>query len=239
MRAMALPHTCTDCTIRDASLCGSLDDEELRALNTLGERRHYPRGSAVIRAGEESAICGNILSGTLKLATSTSDGREQIVGLLHRAEFVGHPYAEKSGHSVEALTNVELCVFPRSQFQRVMEDHVRLERLLLQRTLAALEEARARMLLLGRKSAGERVADFLLEMTRKAGENGCRPSPAGPLTFDLPLTRGQMADVLGLTIETVSRHLTKLKKAGVIALSGARTVTISDQRALEALSEAA
>lgn len=230
---------CSDCAVRDAALCGSLEDGELHALNSIGERRQYPRGSTIIWAGDDSVICANLLTGVLKLATSTLDGREQIVGLLYPADFVGRPYADEAENTVEALTDVELCVFPRRSFERVLKDHVRMERLLLQRTLAALQDARARMLMLSRKSASEKVADFLLEMAGRVGDHGCRSTPGGPLTFDLPLTRGQMADVLGLTIETVSRQLTRLKTSGIISLPGARAVTISDQRALESIAAAA
>jgi CRP/FNR family transcriptional regulator len=76
-------------------------------------------------------------------------------------------------------------------------------------------------------------------MAVRAGEKGCRANAEGPMTFDLPLTRGQIADVLGMTIETVSRQLTKLKADGIIALPGARAVTISDRAALAARAEAA
>jgi CRP/FNR family transcriptional regulator len=234
---MGIASICADCRVRDAALCGSLHDEELQALKAPGERRRYPKGSTVIWAGDESVICANVLSGMLKLVVSTADGREQIVGLLYPADFVGRPYAEEADYTVQALTDVELCVFPRWRFQQILEDHVHMERLLLQRTLGALKEARARMLMLGRRSAGERIADFLIEMARKVGGGGCRGMADGPITFDLPLTRGQIADVLGLTIETVSRHFTKLKLAGIVNLPGPRAVTISDWRALEALAE--
>lgn len=108
-----------------------------------------------------------------------------------------------------------------------------MERLLLQRTFAALEEARGRMLMLARSSAGEKVAALLLGMADRAAGSGCSASAAGPVTFDLPLSRGQIADVLGLSIETVSRQMTGLKDAGIVALPGVRAVTIRDRPALE------
>jgi CRP/FNR family transcriptional regulator len=230
---------CASCAVRDEALCGSLDDRELSALNSLGQRRRVAAGSTVIWAGDESVICANLLSGVLKMAASTADGREQIVGLLYAADFVGQPYAGQADFTITALTDAELCVFPREPFERVLEDHTRMEHLLLQRTLKALTEARGRMLTLARKSAGEKVAGLLLDMAARAGASGCHASAGGSVAFDLPLTRGQMADVLGLTIETVSRQLTKLKEARVIGLNGARGVTISDQRALSARAEAA
>ena len=231
---MIPPQICADCAVRDRALCGSLDDRELRALNELGQRRHVGRGQTVAWAGEEAVICGNILSGVLKLVASTADGREQIVGLLYPADFFGQPYAVQTDFTVVALTDADLCVFPRAGFERVLEDHQRMERLLLQRTFASLNEARGRMLVLARKSAGEKVAGFLLDMAARAGETGCRAGPQGPVTFDLPLTRGQIADVLGMTIETVSRQLTRMKESGLIRLPGGRAITISDQAALVA-----
>ncbi|MEG3164386.1 Crp/Fnr family transcriptional regulator [Sphingomonas sp. PB2P19] len=236
---MASPDPCIDCAVRDQALCASLSNAELETLDTLGRRQHVGRGETVIWAGDESIICANLLSGVLKLVAATSDGREQIVGLLYPADFVGQAHAGTADFTITALTDAELCVFPRAGFQRVLEDHGRMERLLLQRTLAALSAARGRMLSLARKSAEEKVADFLLEMASHAMNTGCRATPDGPLTFDLPLTRGQIGDVLGLTIETVSRQMTRLKAAGVIGLPGGRAVTISDQGALQIRAHAA
>ena len=197
---MIVTDICADCAVRDQALCGSLTDRELGALNTLGRRQKVARGETVIWAGAESVICANLLSGVLKLTASTPDGREQTVGLLYPADFVGRPYAGEADVTVTALTDAELCVFPRSPFEKVLEDHVRMERLLLQRTFTALEEARRRMLMLARSSAGEKVAALLL----------------------------------GMSIETVSRQMTALKDAGIVALPGIRAVTIRDRPALEA-----
>lgn len=231
---MLAAQTCSDCAVRDRALCASLDDKELGALNALGQKRHLERGQTLQWAGEESLVCANLLSGVLKLSANTPDGREQVVGLLYPADFVGRPWAELADFTVTALGDAELCVFPRGPFERVLEDHARMERLLLQRTLAALDEARARMLTLARLSAREKVAGLLIDLADRA--QGCRATAFGPVTFDLPLTRGEMAEVLGLTIETVSRQLTKLKTEGAINLMGARGITIRDRGMLEAAS---
>ena len=236
---MALTDICADCAVRDRSLCGSLDSSELRALNSLSQRRSVKRGQAIAWAGDEAVICGNLLEGVLKLVATTADGREQIVGLLYPADFFGQPFAGETDFDIVALTDAELCVFPRPAFERVLDDYHRMERLLLQRTLDSLTEARERILVLARKSAGEKVAGFLLDMAARAGETGCRATVAGPVTFDLPLSRGQIADVLGMTIETVSRQFSKLKTEGIIALPGVRAITISDRAALVACAEAA
>lgn len=225
---------CADCAVRDRSLCGSLSDAELAELNRLGRRRHVARDETIAWAGAENLVCANLLSGVLKLTAASADGREQTVGLLYPADFVGTPFTDQVDFTITALTDAELCVFPREPFEHVLTDHVAMERLLLQRVLTALGEARGRMLSLARGSAGEKVAGFLLDMSKRAAATGCRATPFGPLTFDLPLSRGEMAAVLGLTIETASRQMTKLKTDRVIALPGGRAVTILDATALAA-----
>lgn len=224
---------CSDCAVRDRALCSSLSDAELESLNRIGRRHSVARGETLIWAGDETLSCANLLSGVLKLSATMADGREQIVGLLYPADFVGRPYAGHADFTVTALTDAALCVFPRKPFEQLLEDHARMERLLLQRTLAALDEARARMLTLGRKTAEERIAGFLIDMAARMGSAG-----DGRMMFELPLTRTEMADALGLTIETVSRQLSRLKAAGMIALPGGRVVEIVDATALRARADA-
>jgi CRP/FNR family transcriptional regulator len=227
-----MERVCAACQVRDQALCSSLTDSELASLTAIGRHRHLSRGQTLVWAGEEALVCANLLSGVLKLSATTSDGREQIVGLLYPADFVGRPYAGEAEHTVTALTDAQLCVFPRRAFEEALENHVHMERLLLRRTLAALDDARARMLMLGRKTAEEKVAGFLLDMAgHLAGRD--RQADGELIDFELPLTRAQIADVLGLTIETVSRQLTRLKQAGLIALPAGRSVTIRDGAALE------
>ncbi len=234
---MILADACSDCSVRDQSLCGTLSDDELGSLNRLGRRRRLARDETIAWAGDDNLICANLLSGVLKLSSSGADGREQIVGLLYPADFVGRPFADQVDYNVTALTDAELCVFPREPFERVLADHARMERLLLQRVLAALGEARGRIVTLGRGSARAKVSGFLLDMADRMASAGCKAAPAGPLTFDLPLARGEMADLLGLTIETVSRQMTSLKRSGIIALPGGRAITILDRAALRARAE--
>jgi len=226
---MGAPSLCIDCLVRDQSLCASLTDAELIGLNSVSRHRSLPQGTTLLWAGEDSIICGNLISGVLKMTAAASDGREQIVGLLYPADFFGRAQAGEMQFSVTALIDSELCVFPRERFQRALEDHVRMERALLRRTLDALDEARGRMLLLARGTAEERVSGFLLQMANRAATQDNRHEAV----VELPLSRGQIADVLGLTIETVSRQISRLKLAGVIALPGGRQIAILDRPALE------
>jgi CRP/FNR family transcriptional regulator len=225
---------CADCSVRHQSLCGSLDDAELAEFNRIGRRRRLVAGENIVWAGGESLVCGNVLSGVLKLSASTPDGREQIVGLLFPADFIGRPYSDATDFSICALSEAELCLFPRGPFEQLLGRNAGMERALLKRTLTALDQTRLRMVMLSRQSADVKVAAFLLDMAARAQSNACRATVDGPLTFDLPLTRGQIADVLGLTIETVSRQMTKFKAAAIIALPTVRGVTIRDWSALRA-----
>lgn len=224
---------CAECAVREAALCSSLADDALRHLNQIGRRQRIARGETMAWAGSDSLVCATLLSGVLKLSAATSDGREQIVGLHFPSDFIGRPYADTIPFTVSALTDAELCVVPRDRFEAMLASNAAMERLLLQRTFAALDATRARLLILSRSTAAEKVAGFVLSMAERArGISDFQALPGGPVTFELPLTRGQIADVLGLTIETVSRQLSKLKGAGVLALPGVRSVTIRDAAAL-------
>jgi len=229
---MTRDQICSDCAVRHRALCGALGDEELTALNGIGRRRRLRRGEAFAWSGEPNGSCANLLSGVLKLTAATPDGRELAVGIQYPADFVGQPFAETRDYTITAVSDAELCVFPRPPFERVVGDHPPLERQLLLRTLGMLDDSRRQMLMLGRRSAQEKVAGFLLDCAARAGSKASRAYADGPLTIELPVSRGEMAELLGLTIETVSRQLTKLRAAGIIATPGVRTITIRDSAAL-------
>jgi CRP/FNR family transcriptional regulator, anaerobic regulatory protein len=227
---------CDTCVIRNRAICAALETGELAALNTIGRRRILAAGESLIWEGEESVLVANVIEGVLKLSTGTEDGREQIVGVVYPSDFIGQPFASTIGHSVTALTDAKVCVFACKDFEVFAREHPALEHKLLQRTLAELDRTRRWMLLLGRKSAGEKVATFLLDMSERLVEPGCSDAVGvGPLRrFSLPFSRQQVADVLGLTIETVSRQFTRLKAEGVINLPSRREVQIIDRGALVA-----
>ncbi len=226
---------CAECSVRDRALCGTLSDAELVGLNRIGRRRRLAAGETLTLAGDRADACGNVLSGALKLTAATADGREQIVGTLFPSDFIGRPFAERVDFTVTALTGSEICSFPRGPFERLMEDHAALERELLNHAFGVLAAARTQMLTLARRSAREKVAGFLLDMASRSGAQASRATSEAPVTFALPLNRGEIADLLGLTIETVSRQITKLKAAGLIALPSVRGVTIRNEAALRAI----
>ena len=227
--------SCEHCLVRNRAICSALDSEEINALNAIGRHRVLTPGQSLIWEDDESILVANVMEGVLKLSTGTEDGREQIVGVVYPSDFIGRPFGGKTGHSVTALTEARVCVFNRRDFDDFARKHPALEHKLLERTLNELERTRSWMLLLGRKSASEKIATFLLDMADRLVEPGCSTMFNGPLQrFELPFSRQQVADVLGLTIETVSRQLTRLKSEGVIDLPSRREIEILDREELAA-----
>ena len=225
---------CDTCLVRNRAICAALDAKEIQALNTIGRRRKLEAGESLIWEGDDSLLVANVIEGVLKLSTGTEDGREQIVGVVYPSDFIGRPFGATTRHSVTALTDANVCVFSRSDFDNFAADHPALEHKLLKRTLAELDRTRRWMLLLGRKNAEEKLATFLLDMSERLVDPACgNPDQASLTSFDLPFSRQQVADVLGLTIETVSRQFTRLKNDGVVDLPSRRAVTILDRQALD------
>ncbi len=230
---------CSQCVVRNRAICAGLLPDELELLGRLGRKLMVERGQTVMWEGDESLIVANVITGVLKISMSISDGREQIVGVVFPSDFIGRPFGKEGAYSVTALTNAELCTFTRSAFDSFARAHPELEHKLLSRTLDELDRAREWMLLLGKKSADERIATLLLEMSTRLSEQGCHTQFDALNRFDLPLDRQQIGDLLGLTIETVSRQLTKLKVKGLIDLPDRKHVIINDRSRLSILAMAA
>jgi CRP/FNR family transcriptional regulator len=214
-----VPVDCDRCPVRTDAICCALDMGDLSRLHDLGRRVQVKRGQTLAWEGDEAVIVGNVITGILKLSAMTGDGREQIVGLVFPSDFVGRPFGKDNRYSVTALSDATLCIFRRHAFDAFAAAHPGIEQALLRRTLDELDRARRWMLLLGRKTATERVASLLIEMIERLG------GTCGE-TISLPLSRQQMGDLLGLAIETVSRTLTRLRTAGIIGLPPGRKLVV-------------
>ncbi|PLP57684.1 transcriptional regulator [Mesorhizobium loti] len=227
-----IPVLCQACEARHRGVCGALDSDQLVALAKSSSKQTIVSGAELVGDMETVDHYSNVLAGVVKLTKTLSDGRQQIVGLQFAPDFLGRPFKTESAVNAEAATNVSLCSFPKAAIERMLKQSPELEHRLLRQTLKELDEARDWMLTLGRKTASEKVASFLLlianhiDPTMNEGEE--------KVTFDLPLTRADIADFLGLTIETVSRQLTKLRADGVISIENNRHVTVARRERLEA-----
>jgi CRP/FNR family transcriptional regulator len=222
---------CGDCPIRHRAVCARCETDELEQLEKMKFYRSFQAGQTVIWSGDRMDFVASVVSGIATLTQTMEDGRRQMVGLLLPSDFVGRPGRAEANYDVTAISDLVMCCFRRKPFEDMMLATPHVNQRLLEMTLDELDAAREWMLLLGRKTAREKIASLLAILARR--DVALRPrSRAGALRFDLPLTREQMADYLGLTIETVSRQISALRRDGLIQLEGTRQVTVPDIRRL-------
>ncbi len=224
---------CLSCDARGESVCNAIDDAHLGRLAELAVVSEVQPGQTFIEEGDPADSFFNLTAGSAKLFKLMADGRRQITGFVGRGHFLGLAVSATYAFSAEAIEPVRLCRFSRSRLFRLLGEFPALERRLLERAATELVAAQEQMLLLGRKTARERVASFL-ESLRRAGDEAVLCGHAG-LTLALPMGRGDVADYLGLTIETVSRTLSRLRSEGLIEIPSATTILIRDPARLAAL----
>lgn len=232
-----VPVICSACEARHNGVCGALDNEQLVQLSKHTTKQVYSAQEELVSAGEDVHQYSNILSGVVKLTKLLADGRQQIVGLQFAPDFLGRPFKRCSNTSAEAATDVRVCSFPRAVLEDLLVRAPELEHRLHEQALDELDEARDWLLALGRKNAAEKVSAFLYMIACNIDPEAMSDKPDHVIEFDLPLKRAEIADFLGLTIETVSRQITKLRKAHLIELVNNRTVRVINLRGLRANAE--
>ena len=219
--------SCAQCPIRDRAICSHCNADEMAHLEQIKFYRSYPAGQLIQWEGERSDFVASVVTGVVTLTRTLEDGRTQMVGLLMPSDFLGRPGRDIALTNATAATDVTLCCFRRAPFDALMRQTPHLTGRLLEMTQDELDAAREWMLILGRKSARERIASFLVIVARRHAML-TRATPASGMAFDLPLSREAMADYLGLTLETVSRQINALKREGLIDLTGKRGVILHD-----------
>ncbi len=224
------PVLCRACEARHKGICGALTTDQLVHLSKHTTRRAVERETELVQIGEDITQYSNILGGVVKLTKLMSDGRQQIVGLQFAPDFIGRPFSRQSNTTAEAATTVRVCSFPKTVLEEIINQAPDLEHRLHEQSLRELDEARDWLLTLGRKTAREKVASFLCliaDHIDPEAENSGQEAH-----FDLPLKRADIADFLGLTIETVSRQITKLRKESLITVENNRHITVPDMAVL-------
>ena len=224
-------HPCFDCAVRELAVCGVLESAALRAFKSSGPTVRYKAGETVVFEADEAANVYSLTSGLLRLSKLLPDGRRQIAGFLFPGDFLGITMEEEHAFTAEAIASSTLCRFPRRQFDAFIADHPALERRLYAVAAHELAAARQQLVLLGRKTATERIASFLLMLAGR-----CRSLGDGDAIGFL-MSRADIADYLGLRIETVSREISALKAARLIQLTGRQSFRIVDRGRLEQLAE--
>ena len=226
---MSLP--CDQCVGRSLNLCKPLDDARLRRLLSLGGIRHWKRHETLFRAGDPMGAFFKIRKGIVAVSRALDDGRRQIVAVRAPGDCVG--YLDNDGKYAfegEALTDVEACAFDRRGFDAFAADHPDLASAVTEALSSALKQTGQAMLVLGQLRSTERVAHFLCEIDALYRQRHIAGTPLA-----LHMSRGEIGDYLGLTIETVSRSMGKLKKRGLIGLVGSDGIVVLDSEKLRAI----
>ena len=223
---------CAACEIRDQTFCSALNDDELGRLQSIVAQFRVAPGQLLFQEGDEAGNVFNVLSGVVKLYKFLPDGRRQITGFLFAGDFLGVAAGGILSYSAEAVSDVVVCRFVRRQLYRLFDEFPKLESRLLGITTDELAAAQDQMLLLGRKTATEKIASFLINLARRM-KIELEPNNTVPL----PMPRADIADYLGLTVETVSRTLGKLAREGLIALPGVYRVTLLRPDDLQEIAE--
>jgi CRP/FNR family transcriptional regulator len=156
------PVLCQACESRHRGVCGALNGDQLLRLSKHSTRRTVEPGTELVGESLQAKTYSNIISGVVKLSKMMADGRQQIVGLQFAPDFLGRPFRAENGVSAEAATEVQVCSFSKQLIERMISEMPELEHKLLEQTLNELDEARNWMLTLGRKTAAEKVASFVL-----------------------------------------------------------------------------
>lgn len=210
------------------TLESELAPEESSRLAATASTMDVPRRGVIFTPGERAETLYTVASGVVRIYLATADGRRQIIGFLHPGGVLGFAHGDVHTCGAEAVTAVRLRRYSRRAFAGLCERMPRLERALLRVAAHELTLAQDHIVMLGRKSARERVAAFLCLMARRTS----LPDTAGTRLW-LPMSQADIADYLGLTIETVSRVLTGFKRDGAIRALSRDRLEVLDFASLE------
>ena len=215
-------------------MCGALSNIQLQELSQHTSRYVHKPGDELLGDADDITSYATIIRGVVKLVKILEDGRQQIVGLQFAPDLIGRLFSSESQLSAEAATEIEICRVPKPVLERMISQTPALEHKLMQQSLRELDEARNWMVTLGRKTAAEKVASFIHLIATHHDPQNQDEIREGIIEFTLPLTRADIADFLGLTLETVSRQISKLRLDGVIELVSSRVVRVKDIERLAA-----
>lgn len=213
-------------------MCGAFEPQELDRINAIVTRTRLEVEQAVFYEWDPADHVFNVTQGVVRLSKMLPDGRRQITGFLFPGDFLGIAYAETYAYTAEAVCPVALCRFQRRQLEDLCHEFPELERRILGMASNELVEAQEQILMLGRKTAQEKLASFLCRLSSPSLR------PERPIdSIDLPMNRTDIADYLGLTTETVSRTFSHLAKQGVLELASAQHVVLRQREKLAELAE--
>jgi CRP-like cAMP-binding protein len=200
----------------------------LIGLERIGTRLRFTRDQEIYAEGAPGAAWFKVVSGTVRISRLMADGRRHVAEFRFAGDSFGFELGEQRGFSAEAVTDVTVLRLPVVATERLIEDIPALARHLREEMLKSLEAAQHRLLLLGRMTASERVATFLIGLAERDDTHR---------RVELPMSRCDIADHLGLTVETVCRVLSDFKRRRLIAAPDAHRIELLDRQALVAIAD--
>ena len=221
------------CAVRHLAVCSALSPDEVQALEAVTVSQQVAMGSTLARSGEARLHVFTLTQGALRLVRTFADGRRQISGFVLPGDYLGLSGSDLHRYDIEAIADSRVCRVTLPQMRELRSRYPHLERKLLQRACQELDAAQDAAMALARLQPPERVADFLLRLAEREARLG-----GVALRVTLPMGRGDIADHLGLTMETVSRTFTRLRQQALIALPHLNVVEILDETALRRLASA-
>jgi len=223
---------CSLCKIRSYSFCRCLNDDQLEIFSKVSFEKKFTDKVNIFLQNDPSTHLYNITEGNVKIYQLLDDGRIQIIGFLYPGDFFGTYKNNKYNYSAEAIGNLRVCVFDQRVLDKYMDQNPILAKELLNQTSYELTLAQDRMTVMGRLNAIEKISIFFINISNQRKRIGWQSNP-----ISLSMARQDIADYLGLTIETVSREISKLKTSNIIKIISSKQLFINDIEKLKQISK--
>jgi len=223
---------CSLCKIRSYSFCRCLNDDQLEIFSKVSFEKKFTDKENIFLQNDPSTHLYNITEGNVKIYQLLDDGRIQIIGFLYPGDFFGTYKNNKYNYSAEAIGNLRVCVFDQRILDKYMDQNPILAKELLNQTSYELTLAQDRMTVMGRLNAIEKISIFFINISNQRKRIGWQSNP-----ISLSMARQDIADYLGLTIETVSREISKLKTSNIIKIISSKQLFINDIEKLKQISK--
>jgi CRP/FNR family transcriptional regulator len=219
---MDATNPCAACAVREQAVCAAMPPEDLDRLIGVVRRISLDAEQILCLEGEAAKYVYSINGGIARLTKMLPDGRRLVTAFLHPGNLIGLAGDESYACTAEAVTPLELCRFPRVALNELLSDYPEMEKRLLAMACGELWLAQTQLLLLGRKTARERLTTFLWNWISRA-----RPEELSGQVIELPMARADIADHLGLTPETISRVFTALVEDGIVEIPAPNRIALA------------
>ena len=223
---------CIICAVRHLSLCNVFTDKEVFEFNKIITPIECKSRDPIIDEGENANYVYNITYGAVKLFKLLPDGRRQITGFLFAGDFLGIALSKSYAYSAETISEAKLCRIQHRKLEELFDKFPKLEKRLLGIASNELIQVQEQMLLLGRKTAKEKLCSFLVNLSKRE-----KKSISSKKIISVPMSRADIGDYLGLTTETISRTFTNLKSSGIIKLREGGIIEICNIDKLEDMAD--